>query len=122
MSALTVVTLDDGRIQVSGATYPIRDQIKARGGRWDPAARLWTLPAGTSTEFEAPPPPPPPPKPRPREEWTREEWQDYCLRSRRRGNSGPCCAHASAFFEHDHGPMHYRCERHGVTHNSWVGD
>lgn len=126
---LTVTTLEDGRIQLSGATYGVRDQIKARGGRWDPAARVWTLPAGTSTEFEAPPPPPPSVTraawvtgPRPREEWTAAEWQNYCLRSRSRGNHGPCCAHAKAFEEYAQGPTHYRCERHGVTHNSYTGD
>jgi hypothetical protein len=120
---LTVTTLEDGRLQLSGATFVVRDQIKARGGRWDPAARVWTLPAGTSTEFEAPPPPPPPPpppRPKPREEWTAAEWQNYCLR--RRGNSGPCCQKATAYWEYDQGPTHYRCERHGVTHNSYTGD
>ncbi len=131
---LTVTTLEDGRLQLSGATYGVRDQIKARGGRWDPAARVWTLPAGTDTTFEAPPPQSErqsgclaapaafPPAPRPREEWTAAEWQNYCLRSRSRGSHGPCCAHAKAYWEYDQGPTHYRCERHGVTHNSYTGD
>ncbi len=121
---LTVTTLEDGRIQLSGSTFPVRDQIKARGGRWDPASRTWTLPAGTDTTFEVPPPPPPPPPPapRPREEWTAAEWQNYCLRSRSRGSHGPCCAHAKAYWEYAQGPTHYRCERHGVTHNSYTGD
>lgn len=116
---LTVTTLDDGRIQLSGSTFAVRDQIKARGGRWDAAARVWILPADADTAFAAPPVPVVA-APRPREEWTAAEWQNYCLR--RRGSSGPCCAHAKAFFEYEQGPMHYRCERHGVTHNSYTGD
>lgn len=129
MSGIKITTLDDGRIQLNGATYVLRDQIKVRGGRWDAAARTWTLPAGADTTFEAPPsvthsrdgsPAARVTGPRPREEWTAAEWQNYCLR--RRGNSGPCCSHATAYWEYAQGPTHYRCERHGVTHSSYTGD
>lgn len=50
-AAVMVETLEDGRIQLSGGTYPLKDQIRAHGGRWNPAARVWTLPAGTDTAF-----------------------------------------------------------------------
>jgi len=45
------ITNTDNGIQLSGATYDRRDAIKAAGGRWDPAARVWTLPTGTDTTF-----------------------------------------------------------------------
>jgi hypothetical protein len=111
MSALTVKTLDDGRIQVSGATFPIRDQIKARGGRWDPAARVWTLPAGADTAFDAPPPPPPP---------VTRAGPVYVRRDR----SGRCCSAATTAFDdvNPQGPMWYHCKVHGSCKSSWAGD
>lgn len=48
---ITLKSLEDGRIQLSGGTYPIKDQIRAHGGRWNPVERVWTLPAGTDTSF-----------------------------------------------------------------------
>jgi hypothetical protein len=102
---LTVTTLEDGRLQLSGATFPVRDQIKARGGRWDPAARVWTLPAGTSTEFEAPPP----------------VVQPAVFR---RDRSGRCCAAATVGFDpvNPQGPMWWHCAVHGSCKSSWAGD
>ena len=52
-AAVVLTTLEDGRIQLAGGTYPIKDQIRAHGGLWNPAARVWTLPAGTDTAFVA---------------------------------------------------------------------
>lgn len=54
-AAVMVKSLEDGRIQLSGGTYPIKDQIRAHGGRWNPVERVWTLPAGTDTAFLAVP-------------------------------------------------------------------
>jgi hypothetical protein len=30
---------------IVGNTYPVREQLKAMGGRWDPARRGWVVPA-----------------------------------------------------------------------------
>lgn len=32
-------------ITISGNTYPVRDQLKALGGRWNPDQKAWTVPA-----------------------------------------------------------------------------
>jgi hypothetical protein len=32
-------------VLVTGNTYPVKDQIKALGGRWDAAQKGWLLPA-----------------------------------------------------------------------------
>jgi hypothetical protein len=53
-------TLSDGRIGVTGDTFPIKDRIKAAGGRWNPADKSWALPAGTDLAFLKEPLPPPP--------------------------------------------------------------
>lgn len=69
MSALVKTPLADGRIELSGATYHIREQIKASaaaaGGKaiWDPARKVWTVPAGTV--LVVPPPPAKAEKPKP---------------------------------------------------------
>lgn len=31
-------------IAISGNTYPVKDQIKALGGRWDSAQKCWMVP------------------------------------------------------------------------------
>jgi len=124
-SGVKATVMEDGRIQLSGATYAVRDQIKARGGKWDATARVWTLPAGTDTVFApaaatsathatrvAEPV-------RTREELTLAEWQMYAT-SRR--NAGRCCSHATSFWEYAQGPTNYRCERHGITRSSYTGD
>lgn len=134
MSTLRITPLPDGRKTLSGATFHVKDAIKAASlaagaaAVWDPAAKTWTVATGTDlstivtppSSSGAPAPRAPKPQPRAREDWTREEWQNYCLR--RRGNSGPCCCHAEAFWEYAQGPTQYRCERHGQTHNNWTGD
>lgn len=108
---LTVTTLADGRLQLGGATFAVRDQIKARGGRWDPAARVWTLPAGTDTTFEAPPPPPPPPP---------AAAPVYVRRDR----AGRCCRAATVSLdaENPQGPLWYHCKLHGSCKSSYTGD
>lgn len=58
-------TLSDGRIGVTGDTFPIKDRLKAAGGRWHPGDKVWHLPPGTDLAFLREPLPPPPPPPRP---------------------------------------------------------
>lgn len=116
----------DGRIMVYGNTYDHRVAIRAHGGKWDPANKTWFLPAGTDTSFlPAPPPvvPKPIPAPKTREEWTAAEWAAYVWAQRRarRYVVGACCAHAKSYHDHEQGPTHYRCERHGETRCDYTG-
>ena len=111
-SLLITTVLDDGRIQLSGPTFALRDQIKARGGRWvsltERGTRVWILPAGTDTTF-APPPPvvaiPVAPAPL------------Y------RARSGRCCAAATARMDDadPYGPLWYVCAAHGSFKSSYSG-
>jgi len=32
-------------VAISGNTYPVKDQIKALGGRWNADAKVWMVPA-----------------------------------------------------------------------------
>lgn len=113
---MTVAVLADGRIQLSGATFPVRDQIKARGGRWDPAARSWTLPAGTDTVF-APAPVAAAPV---RTVTAYVPYVPYVTRDR----SGRCCAAATAAMDKGdpYGPLWYHCKLHGSCRSSYTGD
>jgi hypothetical protein len=113
---IKINTLEDGTKELSGRTFDYKEQIKTAGGAWDPARKVWTLPATADLAFLPPPPPPP----LPREEWPRERWQNYCLR--KRGNCGPCCRYAQSYESRPYGPICYRCERHGETINHWTGD
>jgi hypothetical protein len=38
------------KIAITGNTYPVRDQLRALGGRWDPARKAWLVPAGRADE------------------------------------------------------------------------
>jgi hypothetical protein len=144
---LVKTPLADGRVELSGATFDFRDQIKARGGKWDPARKVWVLPAGASTEFEAAAAggaggyasASSKKKPRetiakadgdasaslrkPREDWTREEWQAWIhtFRIRNRGRVERCCCHARDVGD-CYGPSEYSCVRHGETKGSYRGD
>lgn len=40
-------------ILVTGNTYPVKDQIKALGGRWDADARGWRVPVGAADRARA---------------------------------------------------------------------
>jgi hypothetical protein len=31
-------------VPITGNTYPVKDQLKAIGARWDPIQRVWTIP------------------------------------------------------------------------------
>ena len=41
------------RVAVTGNTYPVKDQIKALGGRWDAARKAWMVPANRADEARA---------------------------------------------------------------------
>ena len=124
-TALKTTVLADGRIELSGPTFEVREAIKAAavaaGGKavWDAGRKVWTVPAGTVV----PVPAPPKPKPRPREEWTREEWQVWiaAFKIRNRGRVERCCSAARDAGD-IYGPSCYSCERHGETRGSYRGD
>ena len=40
-------------ILITGNTYPVKDQIKALGGRWDAQAKGWNVPAEKADEAKA---------------------------------------------------------------------
>jgi len=39
-------------VLVTGNTYPVKDQIKALGGRWDANAKGWRVPADKADEAQ----------------------------------------------------------------------
>lgn len=40
-------------IAISGNTYPVKEQIKALGGKWDKWAKCWMVPAEKAREAQA---------------------------------------------------------------------
>ena len=120
---ITITPSDDGLIYLGGETFPLRDQIKAHGGKWNAGRKLWTLPAETSLDFLTTPPAREKPKPKARVEWTREEWQVWISDYRRhnRGRVVRCCEHAVDAGDM-YGPSVYNCPRHGETRGSYTGD
>lgn len=40
-------------ITLTGNTYPIKDQIKARGGKWDPVVKGWKVQVQYAEELKA---------------------------------------------------------------------
>lgn len=40
-------------VAISGNTYPVKDQLRALGGRWNPDAKAWMVPAGKADEARA---------------------------------------------------------------------
>lgn len=118
MATLTTTVLADGSIEITGRdTFALREQIKARGGKWNAERRVWTVPVGTSLLFA------PAMKPRPREEWSREEWTVWItdFKRRNRGRVERCCSHAE-WIGDPYGPISYACARHGETIGSFRGD
>ena len=43
----------DTMVLVTGNTYPVKDQLRAMGGRWDPEAKGWRVPADKAAEAQA---------------------------------------------------------------------
>ena len=127
---LTQTVLADGRIELSGPTFDVREEIKAAavaaGGKaiWDGGRRMWTVPAGTVVPVvPAPAAAAKKPAVKPREEWSREEWQawSYAFKIRNCGRVQACCSGAE-WVGDPYGPMVYACERHGETRGSFRGD
>ena len=125
---LTQTVLADGRIELSGPTFEVREAIKAAavaaGGKavWDGAMKVWIVPAGTVV--------PAPARPhteisvvKPREEWSSDEWQNWiaAFKSKNRGRVQACCS-AARWVGDPYGPTVYACERHGETRGSYRGD
>lgn len=144
INGVQVTIAEDAKILLRGRTYDHREKIKSLGGTWDPATKTWALSPMTDVTWLRPPPPPPPPvvpkpKPRdshsqarsptvspasgvrPREQWTREEYQNWLCRSRKKFH-GPCCSHAVCYESRPYGPLCYRCDLHGQTINDYCGD
>lgn len=44
---------DDPMVPIRGRTYPVKDAIKALGGRWDADARCWRVPESKEAEARA---------------------------------------------------------------------
>lgn len=38
------------QVAISGNTYPVKDQLKALGARWNPDAKAWMIPADRAEE------------------------------------------------------------------------
>lgn len=116
MATIKIATLPDGRKVLSGGTFPLKDQIKAASlaagtaAAWDPAAKTWTVAAGTDLGFLKPPAPPPAPRPLPPPPL-------------RRDRLGRCCA--AAVFKLDdvcpQGPMVCVCAAHGTYKSTYAG-
>lgn len=101
MSGLLLSKQADGATVVTGRTYDYKELLKAAGGRWDSAARAWTLPASADlSPFAA-----------------------LQQRTVRRSYSGRCCSAAVPTFddENPQGPMIYRCAEHGSHKSSYCG-
>ena len=45
--------MDILRVKITGNTYPVRDQIRGLGGRWDAATKSWRVPADRAVEAQA---------------------------------------------------------------------
>jgi hypothetical protein len=37
-------------VEIAGNTYPVRDQLRALGGKWDAARKVWMVPADKADE------------------------------------------------------------------------
>jgi hypothetical protein len=48
---ITKTALPDGRFTLSGRTFDYKEQIKAAGGKWDPALKTWTLEAAAEQQL-----------------------------------------------------------------------
>ena len=88
---VTINLLDDDSIVLSGGTFDFKDEIKARGGKWNPATKKWVLPKDTSVEFLFVK------KPKP-----------VCIPA-----YGSCCEKSKIMEEYWQGPLYIQCEEHG---------
>ena len=42
--------MSENRIAITGNTFPVKDAIKALGGRWNPDRKAWMVPADRADE------------------------------------------------------------------------
>ena len=47
------MTKTSERIAITGNTYPVKEQLKALGGRWDAARKAWMVPATRADQARA---------------------------------------------------------------------
>lgn len=40
-------------VTISGNTFPVKDKLRALGGRWNPDAKLWLVPDDKAAEAQA---------------------------------------------------------------------
>lgn len=40
-------------VLIVGKTYPVRDKLRALGGKWDPQAKGWRVPAASARAAQA---------------------------------------------------------------------
>ncbi|HCE10665.1 MAG TPA: hypothetical protein DEQ40_19055 [Oxalobacteraceae bacterium] len=40
------------QVAITGNTYPVKDQIRALGGRWNPDTKAWMVPAAKASEAQ----------------------------------------------------------------------
>lgn len=40
-------------VAITGNTYPVREQLAALGGRWNPTTKAWMVPAARAAEAQA---------------------------------------------------------------------
>jgi hypothetical protein len=109
-SAVKITTAADGSLVLTGGTYEFRQAIKDREGRWSPAERSWTLPAGTATDFLATP-------------TMQRPIQNIFVPLVRRDRLGRCCAAARSEFDAvcPQGPMWWVCAAHGRERSTYAG-
>jgi hypothetical protein len=43
-------TIVDNKLQVSGKTFDVKDELKRRGGKWNPKANVWELDVAHDTD------------------------------------------------------------------------
>lgn len=113
-------------------TFGCRETIKSASlaagaaAKWNAADKSWQVPRGTRLPAALPQPPPAaaapaPPAPKKKWEMTRDEYQNWLARSRKK-YFGPCCSRAQAYESRPYGPICYDCEIHGKTINDYTGD
>lgn len=106
------------RVLIKGDTFPLKEEIKAVGGTWDPKARTWSVPKDADltavlAKHEA------------EKERVAGLYKEHraAWRPSPFKNRGPCCQAATPFTQYDvQGAICYRCKIHGDTINSYTGD
>jgi hypothetical protein len=96
MSNIKINTLEDGRHELTGKTFDLKDQIKVLGGKWDNAKKTWILPKDTNLDF-----------------LKIKTVIRKTLRRKAIPAYGCCCEKANIMEEYWQGPMYYQCEDHG---------